>query len=441
MRKKSTLTLFTLGILFWVLTAILDTLLIPDQSFFDWLIFRVPSNELNLRIATLIALALAVVALGKNSLAQESQINQMKKTIDKFTSLLNNLPVGIYRITPDGKILQCNRQFAETLGYEQPAELQNVNLNEIYTNKSDRQVYLEKLRKAPVFAEFELRRKDERTVWVREYPRATLNEDGTIDYVDGVCVETHGIDAIMRDIAEHKKLQSMRDNFIVAVTHELRTPLVSIKGYVDHIMAKEPTLPSPIKSQIEVVRRNTDRLLELTNDLLNIQDVESGKLEIRLEKLSLQETLTQCIEEIQPLLRGKKQEIKLEVTNKPLLVVGDRLRLNEVIMNLLSNANKFTPNGGNIIIGVEEDRTSATVHLTDNGIGIDKKDLDRVFDPFAVIEKPTYFKGTGLGLSLTKKLIEAQGGKIWVTSLGKGQGATFAFTLPKPKEEWIKVHG
>jgi signal transduction histidine kinase len=233
----------------------------------------------------------------------------------------------------------------------------------------------------------------------------------------------------------------MRDNFIVAVTHELRTPLVSIKGYVDHIMAKEPTLPSPIKSQIEVVRRNTDRLLELTNDLLNIQDVESGKLEIRLEKLSLQETLTQCIEEIQPLLRGKKQEIKLEVTNKPLLVVGDRLRLNEVIMNLLSNANKFTPNGGNIIIGVEEDRTSATVHLTDNGIGIDKKDLDRVFDPFAVIEKPTYFKGTGLGLSLTKKLIEAQGGKIWVTSLGKGQGATFAFTLPKPKEEWIKVHG
>jgi two-component system sensor histidine kinase VicK len=302
-------------------------------------------------------------------------------------------------------------------------------------------VYLERLREAPVFAEFELQRNDGRTVWVREYPRATLSPDGTIEYVDGVCVETHGIDAIMRDITEHKKLQSMKDHFIVAVTHELRTPLVSIKGYVDHIMAKEPDLSTSIRSKIEVVRRNTDRLLELTNDLLNVQDFETGRLEIRPEKLPLQDTLKQCIEEIQPLLRDKKQEVKLEVTDKTLLVVADRLRLSEVVMNLLSNANKFTQNGGRIIIRVEEDDTAATVCVSDSGIGIDKKDLDRVFEPFAAIEKPSYFKGSGLGLSLTKKLIEAQGGKIWVTSLGKGLGVTFAFTLPKPKEEWIKVHG
>ena len=109
--------------------------------------------------------------------------------------------------------------------------------------------------------------------------------------------------------------------------------------------------------------------------------------------------------------------------------------------NLLNNAIKFTPKGGHIVIRVEEDDASATVRVTDNGIGIRKEDLDRVFQPFAGIEKPTYFKGTGLGLSLSKKLIEAQGGRIWVASQGMGQGATFAFTLPKPKEELIRVHG
>ncbi len=441
MKSRSTLILVALGILFWVLNAILDTILIPNQSLLDWLIFNVPSNELNLRIATLITFTVAGIVLSKNSLAQESKINNLSKSNSRFTALLNNLPVGVYRVTPNGKILQANHQFAKTLGYEDPEELGNVNVNEAYINKADRQAYLERLRENPVFGEFELQRKDGRTVWVREYPRATLSADRTIKYIDGICVEAHGIDAIMRDITEHKRLESMKDNFIVAVTHELRTPLVSIKGYVDHIITKEPNLSDSIRSKMEVVSRNSNRLLELTNDLLNIQDMENGRMEIKREKLSLHEILTQCIEEIQPLLREKEQEVRLEVVDETLLVVGDRLRLSEVIMNLLNNATKFTANGGHIIIRAEEDNTSATVYVTDNGIGIDKKDLDRVFEPFASISKPTYFKGTGLGLSLARKLIEAQGGKIWVNSLGKGQGATFAFTLPKPKEELIRIHG
>jgi two-component system sensor histidine kinase VicK len=441
MKGRSTFIIILLGIFFWVLSAALDAILIPSQSLFDWLIFNVPSNELNLRIATLIAFIVAGVVLSKNTMAQESKIHNLGKSNDRFTALLDNLPVGVYRATPNGKILQANRQFAKTLGYEDSKQLGDVNLNEVYVSKADRQAYLERLREAPVFSEFELRRRDGRTVWVREYPRATLDSDRTIKYIDGICVETQGIDAIMRDITEHKRLENMKDNFIVAVTHELRTPLVSIRGYVDHITTKEPNLSDSIRSKMEVVSRNTNRLLELTNDLLSIQDMETGRLEIKHEKLSLHEILTQCIEEIQPFLREKEQEVRLEVIDETLLVVGDRLRLSEVIINLLNNATKFTPHGGHIIIRAEEDKTSATVYVSDNGIGIDKKDLDRVFEPFASISKPSYFKGTGLGLSLARKLIEAQGGKIWVNSLGKGQGATFAFTLPKPKLELIRIHG
>ena len=210
---------------------------------------------------------------------------------------------------------------------------------------------------------------------------------------------------------------------------------------MDHIIAKEPNLSNSLRSKIEVVKRNTDRLLQLTDDLLNVEDMETGRLEFKFETVNLHDALAQCVEELQPLLKDKGQEIRLEVPGNPLPVLCDRLRLNEVLMNILSNANKFTSNGGSITIRVEEDELAVTVSISDNGIGIDKKDLERVFEPFAAIEKPMYFKGTGLGLSLIKKLIEAQRGKIWATSLGKGQGATFAFTLPKSKEEYATIHG
>jgi PAS domain S-box-containing protein len=442
MKRRTALTLITLGVLLWVLSALLDTLTL-GQPFLDLLLFNIPGQALEFRALATTMLIISGVILGKSStnLHQESKIDELRKSNEEYASLLNNLPVGVYRATLDGKILDANRQFAEILGYKKVSELQKVNLNDICVDKSGRQEHLERLRDTPIFVEFELQRADGRTVWIRDYPKASLDANGTITHIDGACVQTQGIDAIMRDLTEHKRLQNMKDHFIVAVTHELRTPLVSIKGYVDHIIAKEPNLAGSLKSKIEVVKRNTDKLLQLTDDLLNVQDMETGRLEFKFEAVNLHEILTECIEEIQPSLKEKGQEIRLEVPGNPLSVICDRLRLNEVLMNILSNANKFTPNGGSIIIRVEEDAGTVTVSITDNGIGIDKKDLGRVFEPFAAIEKPTYIKGSGLGLSLSKKLVEAQRGKIWATSLGKGQGATFAFTLPKSKEEYVTIHG
>jgi signal transduction histidine kinase len=320
-------------------------------------------------------------------------------------------------------------------------EVRDVNLNDICVNGLDRQAHLEKLREGPAFAEFEIRPKEGTSIWVQDYPKATLNENGKIAYVDGVCLETHVIDAVVREISERKRLQNMKDQFLTAVTHELRTPLVSIKGYVDHIMTKESNLSPKLKSEIEIVKRNTQRLLDLTEDLLNIQYMETGQLQLKFEDLNIQEILTQCIEEIQPLIDEKGQEVRLEIPGKTLLVTGDRVRLAEVLINLLQNANKFSANGGSIVVRVEEEADTVTISVTDNGIGIDKKDLSRVFEPFAAIPKPSYFKGSGLGLSLTKRLVEAQGGRIWATSTGIGSGATLAFTLPKSKEELVKAYG
>jgi PAS domain S-box-containing protein len=392
-------------------------------------------------VAIMIVFVASVVILSKGSATEQSVIEDLRERNQAYVSLLDELPVGVYRITPEGRILEGNRKLTEILGYQGLQDLKNINVNTIYVNKTDRVEHLEKLRSATVFAESELRKKDGSTVWVRDYPKAVLNLDGKIEHIDGVMVETHGINAIVRGITEHKKLETMKDRFISAFTHELRTPLVSIKGYVDYILTKEPILPDGIKSKVEIVRRNTDRLLALTEDLLDFERVEAGRLELKIESFNLRQMLLQCIEEIQPFLKEKNQVIHFEAQPSDFTINGDRLRLSEALINLLHNATKFTPEAGEISVRAEKKDGLATVYVVDSGIGLDEKDLERVFEPFAVIEKPGYFSGTGLGLSLAKQMIEAHNGAIWATSPGKGRGTTFAFTLPYPMRELITVHG
>jgi len=248
-------------------------------------------------------------------------------------------------------------------------------------------------------------------------------------------IETGGsklVLAVARDITERKKVEEMKDRFMSAATHELRTPLVSIKGYVDYILTgKLGPVPEKARSGLEVVKRNTDQLLRITDDLLDIQRLAFGRLPLHLEPLRFREVVDHCASEIQPFLDEKKQGFHLEGPEGPLLIQGDRVRLSQVVMNLLSNAAKFTPQGGSITLRVEDKEDTLQIQVCDTGIGIRKEDFVRIFQPFADIKKPAYIKGTGLGLSVAKGLVEAHGGRLWAHSDGEGRGSTFTFTLPK----------
>jgi PAS domain S-box-containing protein len=242
--------------------------------------------------------------------------------------------------------------------------------------------------------------------------------------------------SIIRDITERKQMEEMRDRFISAVTHELRTPLVPLVAHVDYALAgKLGPIPEKVESSLEVMKRSTDRLLGLTDELLDIRRIESGKFELNLEPLNFREVIDQTLKEMQTSVDMKKQSLHVEVPAGPLPTRGDRARLSQVLVNILSNASKFTPDNGRITIKVEEDEDAIKVQVSDTGIGIRREDLERVFEPFAAIHKPAYIKGTGLGLSIAKGLVEAHGGRIWAESTGEGGGATFTFTLPKLREE------
>jgi len=357
---------------------------------------------------------------------------------EQLRSMLDNLPVGVYRATSDGRVLEANRTFAELLGYGNVDEIKSVNLDDVYVRKTERIDHLEKMRDATVFAEFELKRKDGGKIWVRDYPKATLANSGYVDYIDGVIVQTQGMEAIMRDITERRRLEVMKDHFMSTATHELRTPLVSIKGYADFILAENPDSSiDTIRPFVEVMKRNADRLLELTNDLLDAQRMESGRIQLKIQQVDIRSLVKECVQEVQPLLNQKRHHLHMEIPSGALNIWGDPLRLSQVLWNIMNNAIKFTPDGGDITISIGETETKIRICVQDTGIGIDKKDLDRVFEPFATIEKPTYFKGTGLGLSLTKRLVEAHGGTITIASPGKWQGTTI--TLELLKNEVLKV--
>jgi signal transduction histidine kinase len=240
---------------------------------------------------------------------------------------------------------------------------------------------------------------------------------------------------IGRNITERKMMEEIKDRFVSAVTHELRTPLVSIKGYLDLILSEKiGSIPEKIKSNLEVIKRNSDVLLRLTTDLLDIRQLESGKLRLNTELLDFREIISNCIKEVEPFLTKKNQKLKLQIPLERLPMYGDKIRIKQVILNLLDNAIKFTPEKGHIEVILTHEKAIYQIQITDTGIGIKNEDLQRIFEPFSAIKKPTYIKGTGLGLSIVKGLVKLHGGRIWAKSLGEGGGATFTVVLPKDKK-------
>jgi signal transduction histidine kinase len=239
----------------------------------------------------------------------------------------------------------------------------------------------------------------------------------------------------MLRVARENEVDRVRSRFLSTITHELRTPLTSIKGYIDIIRSGfAGEVPGEIDELLEVVTRNTDRLSTLTNDLLDIQRIETGRLEVDLTPIDLREVLASCTQEIKPFLDEKNQTLHTRISDNPIMVQGDQVRLSQVVMNILNNASKFSPEEETISLEATLEGEEVRVSISDKGIGIKEEDLERVFEPLAMIEKPIYVKGTGLGLSVSKGIIELHGGKIWAESEGEWKGATLIITLPLWRE-------
>jgi signal transduction histidine kinase len=227
------------------------------------------------------------------------------------------------------------------------------------------------------------------------------------------------------------ELDKMKDEFVALISHELRTPLTSIRGYVELLRDDLPNAPLEQQDKfLAVVERNADRLLSLVNDLLLMAQIEVGKLDLHYAETDLVSLAEECVVAARPVAEERQIEVTIDARARPLLS-ADRPRLAQVLDNLLANALKFTPPGGQVEIRVMTDEDIALFEIRDTGMGISAEDLQHLFSSFfrTSTASAAAVPGTGLGLAISKGIVEAHGGSISAES-EEGHGSTFRIELP-----------
>ena len=233
-------------------------------------------------------------------------------------------------------------------------------------------------------------------------------------------------------LAKLVEVDHRREEFFANLSHEMRTPLNSIRGYC-HLLKKHGAKDREITEKAtEVMTRSVEHLDRLIEDMLDVSLVMTGRMRLNPEMLNPVNIVAQAIEGIRLGVEAKSIRLKHRVSGEPMQVRADPARLQQVLWNLLSNALKFTPGGGQISVTVKRERRNAVISVRDNGIGIDRNYLPRVFDRFSQENSsPTReVRGLGLGLSIAKNLVDLMGGTLEAQSPGPGRGSTFTVRLP-----------
>ena len=224
----------------------------------------------------------------------------------------------------------------------------------------------------------------------------------------------------------------VRDEFVAVVSHELRTPLTSILGFIELI--GETEMDEEQRSYLEVVERNANRLLYLVSDLLLVAEADDGRLRLDRRDLDLATLVRDSVESARA--AAERKEITLTSSAEPAPLLGDPLRLAQVLDNLISNAIKYTPDRGRVVVTAWTHDDRAWVEVTDSGIGIPVADRQKIFERFYRVRGKNAASGAGLGLAITKTIVDAHGGTISLES-ELGAGTSFRVSLPLQELEAV----
>lgn len=234
----------------------------------------------------------------------------------------------------------------------------------------------------------------------------------------------------LQDITEEKRLEAIKKDFIANVSHELRTPLASIKGYSETLMDGPMDDTATLKEFLGIIDRHATRMSRLINDLLVLSRLESQQLPTDAVTVDLRELITSVTEVFEPQAKDKGLDLTTNFSGAATGVRADRDRLEQVVVNLLDNAIKYTPNSGSVTVDVFDDNANVQIDVKDTGIGIPEKDIHRIFERFYRVDKARSRElgGTGLGLAIVKHIIQGLDGRVWVKST-PGKGSVFSICL------------
>ena len=361
----------------------------------------------------------AVLARSLNRMADELQerLVLLERERSQLRTVLEGMVEGVVLTDPTGRILLANDAFRRIFNAQLPVEgrrpLETARVPAL-------QEAIESALEAdePVTREIALGGAQDKVI---QASLASIRESG----------ETVGAVAVFHDVSELKRLERVRREFVANVSHELRTPLTAIKGYAETLRDGGLRDPETAAEFVRVIHRHAERLRALIEDLLDLAAVEQGEARIDLAPVALRDVATQAEAVARPAAAGKRHTLTLDVPGDLPRVLADRDRLGQVLINLLDNAVKFTPEGGRIEVSARPSSGRVVVSVKDNGVGIPPEDIGRIFERFYRVGRSRDRRegGTGLGLAIAKHLTQAMGGTIEVESR-PGSGTTFRVSLP-----------
>ena len=355
---------------------------------------------------------------------------------DLFHALMDNIPDRIYFKGTQGRFLRVSKTLADMHGLSDPAQLVGKTDFDFFTEEHARQFYAD---------EQEVMQsgqpsvgKEEKEMWLDGRETWSLTSITPFRDKEGNII---GIFGIARDITPRKRAEEEReqllaeleaknrelDSFVYTVSHDLRSPLVSLQGFSTRLLESySDQLDGRGRLYVERIQANTEHMGELISDLLELSRI--GRVVGPLEAVPLGEVVDRVVQQWE--LRLRERSVELEVAPDLPTVQGDRHRLEQVMANLLDNAVKFMDQQPRprVEVGWRDEGEAYVIYVRDNGIGIAPPYHDRIFDIFQRLEE-VQAEGTGVGLAIVKRIVEHHGGRVWVES-ERGQGATLYFSLP-----------
>jgi len=238
-----------------------------------------------------------------------------------------------------------------------------------------------------------------------------------------------------------KELSLLKDEFVSIASHELRTPMTAIKSYLWLVLNRAKNLDEKTKKHLQIAYESTERTITLVKDMLTVSRIEGNRLDVNFSAFDLKELASQMVEELKIKANEKKIKLALRPFSEDLVINGDKDKIGEVFQNIIGNALKFTPDEGNIEVYFQKRDKMVEVNISDNGPGIPKKDISRLFQKFSrlgnSLSEMAETPGTGLGLYIAKQIVGLHKGKIWVESI-VGKGSTFTFSLPLGERTYVR---
>ncbi len=350
------------------------------------------------------------------SSALEKTINHLHQEKRETENILLHMAEGVVAIDEEGKITSVNPALLKKLKWEGEAP-SGLHLSQLFPKSEIQEIFFRALKEGREEAqEFQIENGDHLILHV-----TPLKEEEKV----------YGVVGVFQDITELRQLEELRRDFLANVSHELRTPLTSIQGFVEAIMDGVISDEELKKKYLEVIHRETLRLSRLIHDLLDLSLMESKKIEWEVNPLSLSQMIDQVLLKLMPQIEDKKIQIKKDFPPRIPLALGNTDRIEQVLINLLSNALIFSPPESIIEIKAWREEKEVAISIKNQGEGIPEKDIPHLFERFYRVEKSRSREkgGTGLGLAIVKQIIENHGGTIRVESQSQ-EGTAFIFTLP-----------